>query len=175
MSKEIGIEYILAVSGSASVNSSNTRLLKSIQYHYPEFNIKITDAPTLLPLFRPDEKALAKDSKVMNWQESVEKAQSVIICSPEYLHSVPAILKNALEWCTHRGSFNNKKVLICSFTPHPPRGEKLRSHLAEIMKALNAYCVASVDLYQNNVTEINGYYNFDSVDRELIKEALLLL
>ena len=58
----------------------------------------------------------------MDWRKILQESDAVIISIPEYIHNIPALIKNALEWVTTSGEFLGKKVLPITFTPHEPRG-----------------------------------------------------
>jgi len=100
---------------------------------------------------------LADDDKapfaktVFEWRKAVKDADAVVIATPEYIHNIPALLKNALEWLTSSGELFEKHVLAITFTPHKPRGEKAMQALLNTLIALKARVVGQLDLYQNEV------------------------
>jgi NAD(P)H-dependent FMN reductase len=107
----------------------------------------------------------------LTFKETIKSHDAIIIATPEYIHNIPAVLKNALEWTTQTGEFSNKKTLAISYTPHPPRGKYAMSSLINSLNALDANVVASLDLYHDSVK--GNHFNSDTT--ELLKEALKLL
>lgn len=166
---------ILAISGSSSQQSSNQKLLYSIKKLFPEAQIAIAPCLSDLPLFTAEKQLETKDIRITAFIESIQQSEAVIISSPEYLHSIPAALKNALEWCTHSGCFYQKQILLISFTPHAPRGQKLRKHLSDVLRALEARCVAVLDLYRNELIEKEEVFEFDDAQKSTIEAAIHLL
>ncbi|MGB1317922.1 MAG: NADPH-dependent FMN reductase, partial [Flavobacteriales bacterium] len=102
-------------------------------------------------------------------------SDAVIISTPEYIHNIPAVLKNALEWITESGELHEKPVLAITFTPAAPRGEFAMKSLLQSLSALNAKVVAELPLYRNELPLANGSLNEQSEQYELLAEALTLL
>jgi NAD(P)H-dependent FMN reductase len=167
---------ILAISGSASEKSSNTEILIAIQNQFQkEYDIEVFDQLRDFPLFRPEDLEKKIPNLIQEFKQKIIKADAIIICTPEYTHNIPAVLKNALEWITASGELANKKVLPITFTPQEPRGEYAMQSLLFSLKTMNASIVTQLPLYKSEV-EFDGYkiklnddYHF------LIGEALKLL
>lgn len=103
------MKNILAISGSIRNNSSNERLLKAIAEMYRQnVNIQLFEDLATLPFFIPGEGEVPL--VVQSFLNKVEKADAVLICSPEYVFSIPGILKNALEWTVATTVFSDKTV-----------------------------------------------------------------
>lgn len=74
-------------------------------------------------------------SEVKHFPQSIEKADAVIICTPEYVFSLPGTLKNAIDWTVSTTIFNNKPVaMIIASTG----GEKTFESLQLILKTIGA-------------------------------------
>ena len=90
---------ILAVSGSLRAGSSNVTLLRTLPLVAPpglEFTFR---APLdALPFFNPDVEQAGPPSPVERWRAEIRDHDALVICSPEYAHGVPGVLKNALDW-----------------------------------------------------------------------------
>lgn len=70
-----------------------------------------------LPHFNPDHE-LSPPASVLEWRSRLQIAQAVIICSPEYAHGVPGVLKNALDWVVGSGEFMHKPVMLINASPN---------------------------------------------------------
>lgn len=160
---------ILTISGSARPNSSNVQFLKALPNFLPEAHFHHYDNLQNLPLFTAD----AKPNKIVkDWQATVREADAAIICTPEYIHNIPALLKNALEWLVDSGEFYEKRVLAMSLTPHEPRGEKAMQSLIWSLQALNANIVGQLPLYLKEIEIKNGEIIVYEEVNQLIKETL---
>jgi len=143
---------ILTISGSARIDSTNIKLLKAIALLSPQLRFQHYHQLHQLPLFIADADNAPFPESVLEWRKTVKGAGAVIIGTPEYLHNIPALLKNALEWLTSSGELFGKPVLAITFTPHKPRGEKAMLALLNTLNALKARVVGQLALYQNEVS-----------------------
>jgi NAD(P)H-dependent FMN reductase len=104
---------ILAISGSTKKNSSNESILKFIAESFEYFlDVKMYDGLEKLPHFNPDLDNEDPPAPVKDFRDLVLSADGVIICTPEYVFSLPGSLKNAFEWCVSTSVFLNKPVAI---------------------------------------------------------------
>ena len=127
---------ILAIIGSASSNSTNLKLVEKIASLTSEdFNLFIFNDLKTLPHFDPE---LSKDKppkSIIKFRQRIEKADGIIICTPEYVFSLPSGLKNAIEWCIATTIFEDKPIgLITASTS----GHKGHEELQLIMKTTMA-------------------------------------
>ena len=141
---------ILTISGSSRSLSSNIQLLEALPFELPKHDFlrfKIEE----LPLFTADADHHPWHPKILEWRSAVASADGVLITTPEYIHNIPAALKNAFEWLTSSGELNYKPVVAITFTPHAPRGKKAMQSLLWSLQALDARVVVQLELYQNEV------------------------
>ena len=130
------LKKILAISGSTRKNSANESILQTIKEVYGEtLDVQMYDAIGTLPHFNPDPYPDEIPNPVLLFRKLVEEADGVIICSPEYVFSLPAVLKNALEWTVSTTIFSDKPVALIVASG---LGEKAFDQLILIMKTLQA-------------------------------------
>lgn len=127
---------ILAISGSTRKNSTNEAILKIISRLFnKELNVYIFNRLDELPYFNPDSvldgSVLAPS--VLNFRKQIEQADGVLICTPEYVFSLPGALKNALEWTVSTTVFSDKPF---AFIVASASGEKAFESLDLIMSTL---------------------------------------
>ena len=123
---------ILAISGSTRKESSNESILQTIKEIYREtLDVQLFNDIAGLPHFDPDPYPEKIPPTVITFRELVEQADGVIICSPEYVFSLPAVLKNALEWVTATTIFSDKPVAL--IIAAAGSGEKALEQLVLIM------------------------------------------
>lgn len=166
---------ILTISGSSREDSANIRLLKAIPALFPNHTFHYYDRLGDLPLFQAAIDQYPWNKEVLGWRSAAKTADSLIISTPAYIYNMPALLKNALEWVTKTGEFNQKRVLAMTFTPHSPRGEKAMQSLLWSLQALNANVVVQLPLYQNEISfDIKGQL-LENESSEMLKAAIELL
>lgn len=127
---------ILAISGSTRNNSSNFKILKYISHHLKsEFDVEFFEDLERLPHFNPDLDTDNPPQEITSFRNKIIYADGVIICTPEYVFSLPGSLKNALEWCVSTTIFSNKKTGLITASAS---GEMGHEQLLLVMKTLEA-------------------------------------
>lgn len=127
---------IFAISGSTRNNSSNFKILKLIsEMTKDKFEMKIFEGLSEIPHFNPDLDTENPPKIVTSFRNEIAEADGILICTPEYIFSLPGSLKNALEWCVSTTIFSQKKVGLITASAS---GEKAQGELALIMKTVEA-------------------------------------
>lgn len=127
---------IFAITGSTRKNSSNFKILKFISEKINNrFEIEIFEDLEAIPHFNPDLDNEFPPEKVISLRSKIVQADGMLICTPEYVFSLPGSLKNALEWCVSTTIFSNKKVGLITASAS---GEMAHEQLLLIMKTLEA-------------------------------------
>jgi len=165
---------VITISGSDRPESSNTLLLHNLHsLGIVDVQFSMVDIGEL-PLFTValDRQPLPKT--VINFRQEVKSADAVIFSTPEYIHNIPARLKNALEWLTTSGELVGKPVLALTYTPSAPRGERAMQSLLWSLQALDATIVTQLPLYQTELL-IDEDLNMQGEESVLMLEAALAL
>lgn len=136
---------VLAFSGSTRVDSVNKKLALEASHILKELGADVTyidlkDYP--MPFYNADEEAKCGMPEMAQlFRQLLKKNQVIIIASPEYNHSFPAILKNALDWASRgedgrrsRDAFLGKKFILMSASPSPKGGAKGLIHLRDVIE-----------------------------------------
>jgi chromate reductase, NAD(P)H dehydrogenase (quinone) len=90
---------VLAISGSLRRGSHNTRLLRAAATLLPAgCRLALWDSLKAVPPFDEDDEAGPPHAVVAGLRQSVRRADAVLVATPEYNHSIPGQLKNALDW-----------------------------------------------------------------------------
>lgn len=127
---------ILAIIGSASSNSTNEKLVQTISdLTKNEFNLTVFKDLKMLPHFDPELSADNPPKLIIDFRQSIEKSDGVIICTPEYVFSIPSGLKNAIEWCVATTLFTEKPMGLITASG---LGEKGHIELQLIMQTVMA-------------------------------------
>jgi len=104
---------ILAICGSTRRNSSNENILKGIANAYrTDLEFEFYNDLTNLPYFNPDFVDDLAPQIVKEFYKAIENADGIIFCTPEYVFSLPGVLKNALEWTISTTLFHDKPTAI---------------------------------------------------------------
>lgn len=164
---------ILCISGSARADSSNSKLLNALQKINDTHHFHQTYLHFDLPIFKDDDSQNNSIDSVRAWQNIILDFEGVIISTPEYIHNIPAVLKNAFEWLTASGELSAKKVIAISYTPHAPRGEKSLQSLLWSLQALDCNILTSLSIYKNTLN-FNKKGALEGEDLEMLTEALRL-
>lgn len=131
------MKTIVAISGSLRVNSANTTLLKLLGTMFPaDVQYTLFEGIGDLPHFNPDIDKGEALLTVMNFRDHMQKADAVVICTPEYAFGVPGVLKNALDWLVSSGELNEKRVATISASPLFRGGDRAHASLLLTLEAL---------------------------------------
>src|SRR6185503_10926151 len=125
---------IFVIIGSASNNSSNEKLIDNFaSLTQEDFNLEIFKQLKDLPHFDPELSINAPPGQIAEFRQNVEKADGVLICTPEYVFSIPSGLKNVIEWCVSTTVFSDKPVGLITASAD---GQKGHQELQLIMKTI---------------------------------------
>jgi chromate reductase len=91
---------MLGIAGSLRTGSYNRALLRAAQHEAPRgVEIEFYDiAP--IPFYNADVEAQGDPEPVVAFKAAIRAADALLIATPEYNHSVPGVLKNALDWAS---------------------------------------------------------------------------
>jgi len=130
------MKNIFVINGSASKNSSNQKLIDHVvEWTKNDFNAIVFNDLKTIPHFDPDLSTGNTPKAILNFRKSIERSDGVLICTPEYIFSVPGGLKNVLEWCVSTSVFSGKPLGIITASAN---GEKGHEQLQLIMSTVMA-------------------------------------
>lgn len=91
---------VAAIVGSLRRGSYNRGLLRSAMLVEPE-GMHIYEVPIdQLPYYNEDLERTGDPPAVRAFKQALERADALLICTPEYSYSIPGVLKNALDWAS---------------------------------------------------------------------------
>ena len=127
---------IVVIIGSASAHSANEKLIAIFEtLTKQEFSLTIFKDLKSLPHFDPELSSNNPPKEIIEFRKSIEKANGLVICTPEYVFSIPSGLKNAIEWCVATTVFSDKPIGLITASAH---GQKGHEELQLIMKTVMA-------------------------------------
>jgi chromate reductase len=92
---------VLGISGSLRRDSYNTALLRAAAERLPA-GVELVEYEGLraIPPYDADAEAVEAPGAVRDLREAIRGADAVLVATPEYNHSIPGVLKNALDWAS---------------------------------------------------------------------------
>nr|WP_288933719.1 NAD(P)H-dependent oxidoreductase [uncultured Allomuricauda sp.] len=96
-------------------------------------------------------------------------ADGIIICTPEYVFSIPSGLKNAIEWCVATVVFSDKPIGLITASAS---GEKGHEELKLIMKTVQTIFTEDTTLLIQGIKgkiTVEGEITDDETERKLKK------
>jgi chromate reductase len=127
---------VLVIIGSTRANSSNLKLMKKFEeLTVNDFKITFFEELAELPHFNPDLDNENPPLAVVKFRQQITNTDAVIICTPEYVFSLPGSLKNAIEWCVSTTIFAQLPVGLITASA---TGEKAHEELQLIMNTVEA-------------------------------------
>lgn len=135
---------IFVIIGSASKNSANEKLIDHLEELAKDyFNFTVFKDLKILPHFDPELSIDHPPKEIIELRSHIEYADGIIICTPEYVFSIPSGLKNAIEWCVPTTVFSDKPTGIITASAS---GQKGHEDLQLIMKTIGAKFITETTL-----------------------------
>lgn len=141
--------HLVALAGTNHIGSTNQKLIDYIARHFSASAkidvVKIAD----LPLFSKAAINQALPANVAAFVAKLKQADGVVIATPEYDHAVPAVLMNALEWCSIKPQpLVDKPVMIVGASYGALGASRAQANLRAILDApeLHARILPSSEL-----------------------------
>lgn len=137
---------MVAFAGSTRAESFNKKLVNEAAVMARQMGAHVTvidlkDYP--MPLFDADnEVKQGMPDSAKRLREIMIHSDVILISSPEYNSSIPAVLKNTLDWASrseeggsaHGDAFKGKKFAIMSASPGKGGGKRALAHLRAIIE-----------------------------------------
>jgi chromate reductase, NAD(P)H dehydrogenase (quinone) len=141
---------ILGISGSLRRDSHNTALLRAAaELLPPGAELEIFDGLKAIPPYDADDDIPGeRDPAVDALTAAITHADAILVATPEYNHSIPGVLKNALDWVSR-----------------PVKGNPLQGKPAAVVGASTGLFGAV--WAQAEVRKVLGAIGAEVVDREL--------
>jgi NAD(P)H-dependent FMN reductase len=94
---------------------------------------------------------------VQQLRDKIQAADGVLICTPEYVFSLPGILKNALEWLVSTTVLTNKPMALITAAAS---GDKAKESLELIVRTLGGRFTADTSIH---IRGIAGKFNSEGI------------
>ncbi|WP_372809674.1 NADPH-dependent FMN reductase [Litorivivens sp.] len=128
--------YILGINGSLRRQSLNLSLLKAAGDHLDQDTVFDIVSLADLPFYNEDLDGDNKPQPVVTFKQRIEDADALLFATPEFNHSVPGVLQNAIDWAS-RPAFNSplthKPTAILSASMSPIGGARAQAQLRTVL------------------------------------------
>jgi chromate reductase len=167
---------VLGIAGSLRKASFNKAALRAAQELAPPgMTIETFDlAP--IPIYNDDVRLAGYPPPVQEFRERIRTADAVLIVTPEYNHSIPGVLKNAIDWASRPPDqpFNDKPIGLMSASPGALGGVRAQMHLRQCFVFLNAPVMGPPEVLIGNAAsrfDAEGRLT-DETTREFVRKLL---
>ncbi|MFT5780882.1 MAG: chromate reductase [Pseudomonas sp.] len=129
---------LLLLAGSFHRASASQAILRFVAEQLPEHQ-SLTPNLLALPIYCPDLDTDNKPAAVVQLLEQIGWADALIVCTPEYNHSIPAVLKNAIDWASRpafKSPLKDKPVTFITQANSPVGGARAQAHLKLVFDSI---------------------------------------
>jgi chromate reductase len=134
--------HVLGFSGSLRRGSYNTALLRAAAALVPDGMVLETFDLAPIPLYNEDIRTeYGFPEAVAAFRERIAAADALLIVTPEYNHSMPGVLKNALDWASRPPDrpLNEKPAAIMGASTSVGGTTRAHEHLRQVLAFLNVH------------------------------------
>jgi chromate reductase len=135
---------LLGLSGSIRKASTNTIILRSLAERL-DGKASMTVFPLNdVPIYNGDLDGEHGPEAVRALKAAITEADGLILCTPEYNHGMPGMLKNALDWVSRpvfASPLKNKPVLLITSSPGYVGGARAHAQMQETLASTLARVV----------------------------------
>lgn len=143
---------VLGICGSLRRKSVNMAALRAAgELLPPGMSLHITSIADI-PMFNQDVLDAGMPEPVKKFRAEIAQADGVLIASPEYNFSVPAVLKNAIDWASRAPDqpIQDKAFAIFSVTTGPVGGARVQYDLRRILTQLWGHVLPRPEVFIGN-------------------------
>jgi NAD(P)H-dependent FMN reductase len=118
---------VLVLVGSLRADSLNRRIAETLKTQAPEgISIEIADGLGEVPFYNEDLDGEQVPAAAAHLRAQVAGADRVLVVTPEYNGTMPAVLNNAIDWLSRpygQGALTGKPFAVVGATPTPYGGK----------------------------------------------------
>ena len=126
---------LVGIVGSLRSGSVNASLARAAIDVLPDDDVLSLYSVASLPLYNGDEEAAGPPAEVQALRETFRAADGVVLFSPEYNGSLPAVTKNVIDWMSRDApAWEGVGITMISMSPGGRAGIGAREHFSAIMQ-----------------------------------------
>jgi len=168
---------VLGISGSLRRDSLNSALLRAAAERLPA-GAELVEFGRLreVPPYDEDAELETTPAVVEDLRAAVRDADAVLIATPEYNHSIPGQLKNALDWVSRpagKSALNGKPAAVIGASTGMFGAVWAQAELRKVLGAMGGR-VVEAELPVGHAKEllVNGQLELDPQQSEQLEELL---
>jgi chromate reductase, NAD(P)H dehydrogenase (quinone) len=132
---------LIGMSGSLRRGSYSNAVLETLREKFAgRADLAIADLAAI-PLYNQDFEGEKRPSPVKALLAAIAEADGLVLCAPEFNHSIPGVLKNALDWAS-RPAFTSvmayKPVAIMATSRGALGGARCLEHMRAVLDSMLA-------------------------------------
>ncbi len=169
---------VLGISGSLRQGSFNSALLRAAAKRLPAgAELVEFEGLAVIPPYDEDVEREAKPAAVEELRAAVRDADAVLIATPEYNHSIPGQLKNALDWVSRpagQSALNGKPAAVVGASTGMFGAVWAQAELRKVLGAMGGR-VVEAELPVGRARELpvsNGRLELNPQQSEQLEEIL---
>lgn len=147
--------HVAVLVGSLRADSVNRQVAESLKAQAPAgVVIDIIDGLDDVPFYNEDIDSGVAPAAATTLRERVAAADRVLVVTPEYNATMPAVLNNAIDWLSRpygAGAIVGKPFGVVGVTPTPYGGKWAHEHTALSAKIAGAVVVEDVTVSQTSI------------------------
>lgn len=142
---------VALIIGSSRKDSFTKKIALALKELAPkDFNLNIVDI-SKLPFYEQDLKEANKEPNEWHvFRQQIKENEALLIVTPEYNRSFPAVIKNALDVGSRpygKSVWNNKPGAIVGVSPGAIGGFGASNHLRQVLTFLNVPTMQQPEVY----------------------------
>jgi chromate reductase len=173
--------YVIGIAGSLRSGSYNKMLIRNAARLAPDaMRIELIDIGDVAPYNADLDKDGIRPAPVERLKRTVADADALLISTPEYNHSVPGVLQNAIDWVSRPAGNSplvNKPIGIIGASMGALGAvraqQQLKLVLASTLSHVMPHAGVSVGVVQNKIDSAGELH--DEQTREFLRSFLLQL
>jgi chromate reductase len=136
---------ILGLSGSLRRGSHNRKLLRAAAKELPPgVRLAVWEGLDQLPIYDADLDVAPAPPAVRQLRDAIASADALLIATPEYNHSIPGGLKNALDWASRpfaKNALREKPAAVIGASTGLFGAVWSQAETRKVLKAIGAHVV----------------------------------
>ncbi|RNL79896.1 NADPH-dependent FMN reductase [Nocardioides marmorisolisilvae] len=147
--------HVAVLVGSLRADSVNRQVAESLKAQAPAgVEVEIVDGLADVPFYNEDIDGAEVPASAAALRAQVGKADRVLVVTPEYNATMPAVLNNAIDWLSRpygQGAIAGKPLGVVGVTPTPYGGKWAHEDTQKSAKIAGAIVVEDVTVSQTSI------------------------
>ena len=141
---------VLVLVGSLRADSFNRRIAEAVREHAPAgVEVSIADHLSKLPFYNEDIDGENTPAEVVAFRDQVAAADRILVVTPEYNGTMPAVVNNALDWASRPfgvGALKDKPLAVVGTSVGQYGGKWAHDDTRRSAKVAGAHVVEDIEL-----------------------------